>query len=213
MTKKLGGNMNFDKLKEAEEQFFAKYPEGWEAPELMAMGKKHNMEKIVAFTQTSFAKDRFDDPEMIVENMAKLVSKSTMVSLFEKPKFRDYTRSIPLGEKEALANGLFELLHGDQETGFNLLVEILAHEKLAKWTLVTVFGAYYDSEVEVFIKPTTTKNVINHFEIEDIIYKPKPTYEFYKKYREYINTMKDKADKRLYTSNAAFLGFLMLTCF
>lgn len=205
--------MNFDKLKEAEELFFTKYPDGWTSPELMAIGKKHKMEKIVDFTQTSFAKDKFDDPDMIIENMAKLVSKSSMVSIFEKPKFRDFTKTISIEEKDGMSQSLFEILHGNQEPGFEMMVEILDQTKLAKWTLVTVFGAYFDPEVEVFIKPTTTKNIIQYFGIDDIIYKPKPTYEFYKRYKEYINDMKSKVDERLYTSNAAFLGFLMMTCF
>lgn len=170
------------------------------------------MEKIVAFAQESFAKDKFENPDTIIENMAKLVSKSTMVSLFEKPKFRDYVRSIPLSQKDFLAHALFEFLHGNQEVGFNMLIDVLEEEKLAKWTMVTVFGAYFNPEVEVFIKPTTTKGVLEYFEISDITYNPKPTWEFYQKYRTYINELKDKADKRLYTSNAAFLGFLMMTC-
>lgn len=204
--------MNYKKLKEAEAQFFAKYPDGWDSPELMAIGKKHNMEKIVAFSTDSFAADKFNNPETIVENMAKLVSKSTMVSLFEKPKFRDFTKSISVEEKDGLSHGLYEFLHGNQQLGFEMIVEILEMAKLAKWTLVTPFGAYFNPEFEVFIKPTTTKNMIKHFEIDDILYKPKPTWDFYQKYRDYINTMKDRADKRLYTSNAAFLGFLMMTC-
>ncbi|MBN2281644.1 MAG: hypothetical protein JXQ65_13765 [Candidatus Marinimicrobia bacterium] len=204
--------MNLKKLREAEAQFFAKYPEGWESPELMAIGKKHNMEKIVAFTQASFAKDQFNNPDLIVDNMAKLVSKSTMVSLFEKPKFKDFTRFIAVEAKDGLSHGLYEFLHGNQPVGFEMMVEILEQMSLAKWTLVTVFGAYYSPEVELFIKPTTTKNVLTYFEIRDLIYNPKPNWEFYQKYRDYINELKDKADKRLFTSNAAFLGFLMMTC-
>ncbi|MFP4547383.1 MAG: hypothetical protein ACLFQM_04575 [Fidelibacterota bacterium] len=204
--------MNFEKLKEAEAQFFAKYPDGWNSPELMAIGKKHKMGKIVAFTQENFAKEKFENPDTIVENMAKLISKSTMVSLFEKPKFRDFTKSMAVEQKDGLAHGLYEFLHGNQAIGFEMIVEILADVKLAKWTLVTVYGAYFDPEVEVFVKPTTTKNVLKHFEIDDIVYQPRPTYDFYKRYRDYINEMKNKADDRLYTSNAAFLGFLMMTC-
>lgn len=204
--------MNLDKLKAAEAQFFAKYPDGWNDPELIAIGKKHKMEKFVAFARESFAGDRFDRPDKVVENMAKLVSKSTMVSLFEKPKFRDFTKSMAVEQKDGLAHGLYEFLHGNQQMGFEMMVEILAEVKLAKWTLVTVYGAYFDPEVEVFVKPTTTKNMLKHFEINDIVYKPRPSWEFYSKYRDYINELKDKADDRLYTSNAAFLGFLMMTC-
>lgn len=202
--------MNIEKLKEAEKMFMARYPGGFAAPEMIEIGKKHKMGKMVEFAQTNFAEERFADPELMVTKMAGIVSKSSMVSLFEKPKFRDYTKSLNSIEKKALAYALKELLHGNEAEGFESMVDILGQVKLAKWTLMTVFGAYYSPEKEVFIKPTTTKNVIAQFELKGIQYKPKPSYEFYRKYRDYINEMKTHVDKSLSPSNAAFSGFLMM---
>jgi len=201
--------MNLDKLLEAQNMFMDLYPDGFSSPEMLKIAKKHKMEKFIAFATDAFAKEKFNDPEAIVNSMIQMVSKSTMVSLFEKPKFRDSVKAFNDLEKEMLSNSLFEMLHGNQESGFDSMIEILDQVKLAKWTLVTVFGAYFAPNSEVFIKPTTTKNVISHFELDDVEYKPRPTYAFYKKYRDHINEMKTKVDPTLSPSNAAFLGFLM----
>jgi len=202
--------MNIIKLKEAEQIFMARYPEGFADPEMLAISKKHKMEKMIELAQTGFSPEKFKDPEFIVNRMAEIVTKSSMVSIFEKPKFRDYTKSLSKNDQKELASALGEMLHGEQEQGFEALVHILARAKLEKWTIVTVFGACYSPKEEVFVKPTTTKNTIAHFELEGLEYKPRPSYAFYKKYRSYINTMKREVDKSLSPSNAAFTGFLMM---
>ncbi|MFT5692431.1 MAG: hypothetical protein ACI92E_001765, partial [Oceanicoccus sp.] len=95
--------------------------------------------------------------------------------------------------------------------GFEAMVDLLKTAKLAKWSLVTIIPAYYAPNKEVFVKPTTAKNILNYFEITDPVYKPAPTWDFYKKYRTLINEAKTKVDKSLSPSNAAFSGFLMMT--
>ncbi len=202
--------MNLDVLHKAEESFFAQYPGGFNNPEMIAIGKKHKMEQMKKLATESFAKSNFTDPMTIVENTIKLVSRSSMVSVFEKPRFRDYVKSLRREEKEALAHALHELLHGTQEDGFALLQGILAREKLAKWTLMTVVPAYYRPQREVFIKPTTAKLVIDKLGL-DLVYKPTPSWAFYKGYRKAINEMKTKVDKSLSPSNPAFSGFLMMS--
>ena len=189
----------------------AEYPGGFGSPAMAAIGKKHNMSKMVEFTRASFAKRRFNDAEQIAEDMIKTVSRSSMVSMFEKPKFRDFVQRLDINEKHFLANALKRLLHGKQRTGFEALVELLLTEKLAKWSLVSIIPAYYAPDTEVFVKPTTAKGVIKHFEIENLEYKPRPSWEFYEGYRELINTSKQKVDASLSPSNAAFSGFLMMT--
>jgi hypothetical protein len=47
--------------------------------------------------------------------------------------------------------------------------------------------------------------------IENIVYKPKPTYDFYRKYRDIINNMKKEVSEQLSPDNAAFSGFLMMS--
>ena len=202
--------MNIELLKAAEGKFMSQYPGGFESEEMKAIGKKHRIDKMTALVHEVFAKEKFIFPEQIVEDMTKVISKSSMVSLFEKPKFRDFTRSLEPVRKEILAQGLYELLHGNQEKGFMQMLEVLIDGKLAKWSLVTIIPVYYYPNKEIFVKPTTTKNVIRVFELEDIVYKPRPSYEFYVKYKAYINEMKKHVNEFCKPNNPAFTGFLMM---
>lgn len=203
--------MNLKKLKQAEEAFFNRYPGGFENPEMMEIGKKHKMDKMIAFAQEGFVRRNFKLPDLIVDNMIKVVSRSSMVSLFEKPKFRDYANSLPPKSKQLLASGLEEILHGKEQQGFEALVDVLKNGKLAKWSLMTICQTYFRPEFDVFIKPTTAKGVIEYFELKNLQYKPTPSWSFYDGYRSVINEMKSKVDSSLSPSNAAFSGFLMVS--
>ena len=203
--------MNLKKLKQAEEAFFNRYPGGFENPEMMEIGKKHKMDKMIAFARDGFVRRNFKLPDLIVDNMIKVVSRSSMVSLFEKPKFRDYTNSLTPKNKQILASGLEEILHGKEQQGFETMVDVLKNGKLAKWSLMTICQTYFRPEFDVFIKPTTAKGVIEYFELKNLQYKPTPTWSFYDEYRSVINEMKSKVDTSLSPSNAAFSGFLMIT--
>lgn len=203
--------MNIVKLQLAEKRFLNLYPEGFNDPEMVEIGKKHKMHLRVEFCQTNFAVEKFNKPREIVENMVKAINRSSMVSLFEKPKFRDYVKTFDEMNTIALSESLKELLHGDQQAGFEQMVEILAEAKLAKWTLITIIPTYFNPTFEVFVKPTTVKNIIKNIKLDDIQYKPAPTYEFYAKYRDYINEMKKHVDESLSISNAQYSGFLMMS--
>ena len=203
--------MNIQRLKQLEHDFLARYPEGFDSPEMKEVVKRHKPDKMYKIAQKSFEDYKFDNPLFIIDKMIEVVRKSSMVSLFEKPKFRDYVKALEYDEKEALSDSLREFLHGDQEKGFEFMVDILGRVKLAKWTLTTVFGTYYKPTEEIFVKPTTTKNIINFLELDDLIYRPRPSYDFYKRYRTYIHEMKKQVDPSLSPSNAAFTGFLMFS--
>ncbi len=203
--------MNTKKLKEAEREFLKVYPGGFAHPEMQKIAKKHKPEQMTALAQAAFAEDAFGDPDGIVKSMIQVVTRSSMVSVFEKPRFRDYAKPLDSAAKKKMALALKELLHGRDADGFESLVEILKKRKLAKWPLVTVFPAYYRPKKEVFVKPTTAKGIIRYFELEGLEYDPTPTYAFYKKYRTLINRMKKEVDRSLSPSNAAFCGFLMMT--
>jgi len=203
--------MNIEKLKQAEASFLERYPGGFENPEMVAMGKKHKMEQMVSYTQESFQKENFRMPDLIVDRMVKVASRSSMVSVFEKPKFRDYALSLAPDHKRQLSDGLFAVCYGNEQQGFEEMVDFLAEGKLAKWTLMTVCQAYFRPDFEVFIKPTTAKGVIQTFELENLQYKPRPSWAFYNQYRQAINQMKSLLDPALSPSNAAFSGFLMMS--
>jgi len=203
--------MNIRKLKQAEKAFFKLYPGGFNHPEMVALGRKHNMDKMIALTQESCAKKNFKTPEMIIANMIKVISRSSMVSLFEKPKFRDFANSLYPQDRDLLVNGLKKMLYGKPQQGFEMMLEVLKLGKLAKWSLITICPTYFRPQTEVFVKPTTVKGVIEFFELKSLQYNPTPTWAFYNEYRDVINNMKSKVDPGLSPYNAAFSGFLMMS--
>ena len=201
--------MNLKKLKQAEVEFFNRYPGGFANPEMIALRKKHKLEKMIELTQDCFAKRNFRLPDLIVENMIKVITRSSLISVFEKPKFRDFARSLPSEGRKMLTGGLQELLHGNEQFGFETMLEVSKSGRLAKWSLMTICPAYYRPQVEVFVKPTTAKGIIETLELKNLQYKPAPTWAFYNEYRAEINEMKSKVDASLSPYNVAFTGFLM----
>jgi len=206
--------MNIQKLHDAEAQFFARYPGGFEDPQLVEIVKKHKIEKMHKLATESFAPEKFEDIDQIVLAMSKVVTQSSMVSIFEKPKFRDMSKAIDRADREYLALGLKALLYGDDATqarGFIEMASVLADYKIAKWPLLTVYGVYMKPEDEVFIKPTTVKAVIDFFELEGLKYNSTPTFEFYKAYRQQFLAMKAQTKLLTHLENGAFSGFLMMS--
>jgi len=128
--------MNLKKLKQAEEAFLKKYPGGFNNPEMVAIGKKHRMDKMIIMTQEGFSKVNFKASETIIENMIRIISRSSMVSVFEKPKFKDLVNSLMLQEREAFVSGLKERLYGKEQQGFEIMLDVLKSGKLAKWSLL-----------------------------------------------------------------------------
>lgn len=203
--------MNRAKLMEAEDRFFRQYPGGFSNPQMLEIAKKHKAEKMNKLAQESFLISQFENPGIIVESMNKIISRSSMISVFEKPKFKDLVKAMNGNEKERMSDGLKEFLHGDQRCGFEMILDLLGEYKLAKWPLLTIYPVYYRSNVEVFVKPTSAKLIIEYFELEGLKYNSKPTFEFYCAYRDQINQMKMEVDTSLQADNAAFCGFLMFS--
>jgi len=203
--------MNIDALLQAETHFFQRYPGGFADPELLVTLKKHRVEKMVAQTQDAFVQSAFENTEEVLQNWIKTVSRSSMVSLFEKPKFKDCINSLSTQDKKLAVEGLYEQLHGDAELGLTTLVTLFARHKMAKWSLLSLVPAYYRPSVEVFVKPTTAKGVIAHFELPGLVYHSRPSWAFYQAYRAEISAMKELVDINLSPNNAAFSGFLMMS--
>ena len=204
--------MNLGRLRQAEAAFLHRYPGGFANPELVATRvKKHKPDQMIALAQESFSKGSFKLPDLIVQNMIKLISRSSIISVFEKPRFRDFANTLPPQEREFLTGGMQELLHGNEQTGFEMMLDLLKSGKLAKWSLMTVCQTYFHPHRDVFIKPTTVKGVIDFFELENLHYKPTPSWNFYEAYRSAFYEMKSKVDQSLSPTNAAFSGFLWMT--
>ena len=199
--------MNLDKLMLAKKLFLDRYPGGFEDPQMDEIRKKHKPEKMHSMAREYFAQECFDNTDALLENMVKVVTRSSMVSVFEKPRFREFSKLAAGDEKTMLVMGLKNMLHGNHELGFNMMVDILQPHKLAKWTLVTICPYYYYPEKEVFIKPTTAKGAISFFELEGLEYKALPYYEFYTGYKRAIDKMKKLV--KLTNDNAAVGGFIM----
>ena len=204
--------MNLEKLKQAERAFLQRFPGGFDNPEMIATRvKKHKPDQMIALARESFARENFRSPDLIVQNMVKLINRSSVISVFEKPRFRDFANALPSQEREFLSRGMQELLYGDEQTGFEMVLDLLKSGKVAKWSLMTVCQTYFHPQRDVFIKPTTVKGVIAHFELEGLHYKPTPSWAFYEAYRFAFYAMKSKVDPSLSPTNAAFSGFLWMT--
>lgn len=203
--------MNLRKLREAEGLFLERYPGGFDSQEMKAIAKKHNVDRLAEFAAESLAPERFRHRGKVLEDIVRIVSRSSMVSMFEKPKFRDYVNGLARDDRAFLADGFEQLLHGDQAAGFEQVADVLREGRLAKWSLMTVCPFYHHPQTEVFVKPTTTKNVIRQFELDGLVYRPQPTWAFYEAYRDAIKTMKSRVNPSLSPNNAAFTGFLMMT--
>lgn len=203
--------MNLHRLHEAESLFLLRYPGGFANEEMQAVAKKHNVGRLVETAAERLAPERFRRPGRVLDDIVTIVARSSMVSLFEKPRFRDHVNGMTRAARAELAEAYRLLLHGDAARGFAAVVDTLAEGRLAKWTLATVCPFYYRPNTEVFVKPTTTKNIIRRFELEGLVYNPRPDWDFYAAYRDAIHAMKAMVDPALAPNNAAFTGFLMMS--
>jgi len=202
--------MNYKKLKSLELNFLAIHKEGFDSYEMKQIGKKHNVTKVEKFVKDVCSKENLLENCNAIDDIVKIVTKSSMVSVFEKMKFRDLVKELNQIERQLIVEAIYENIHKDEEKGFKDLYNLLEPYKLAKWPLITVFRAYYNLNYDVFIKPTTVKKVIKYLELDDLLYNSKPSYDFYDKYRTYINEMKMKVSETLRPNNPAFSGFLMI---
>lgn len=203
--------MNLDKLLETESEFLQEYPLGFNSETLKPIAKKHKFPQMVDFAHKTFTIANLVNNEKTIDDIVKFVTRSSMVSVFEKVRFKDAIKSMNQTEKGNLIVAIKELFYGDEEAGFNIMVEVLRTYKVAKWPIITSFRCYFFPTTDLLIKPTTVKGVINKFELEGCIYNSKPTFEFYQSYRKEIQSMAKQCDASLSPSLAAFSGFLMFT--
>lgn len=204
--------MNLDKLKQAQDVFLAKYPGGFANPDLMAIrNRKHRPDQMIALARQSFSRAHFMNPEQIVHSMLNLITRSSIVSVFEKARFRDFVLALWPRQIDLLSSGLEELLYEDERSGFDRVLASLEEGKLAKWTLMTVCQTYFHPQRDVFIKPTTVKGVIEYFELQGLSYRPGPSWSFYEAYRSAFHEMKSHVDPSLAPTNPAFSGFLLMS--
>lgn len=202
--------MNRGRLLQAEADFLSQYPAGFDDPGLEHIKKKHNVDKLASFASEQLAKGRFNRPEHVVDTALKIVSRSSMVSRFEKPKFRDFVGCLNGAERAAFSNALELRLFGRaKKRGFEELVGMLQPHGLAQWSIVSVVPFYVHPQKEAFVKPTTAKGIITNLEIEGLQYRPLPTWEFYLGYQRLLREIAEAVSPSLSPNNAAVTGFLM----
>ncbi|MCP5202770.1 MAG: hypothetical protein H6992_01230 [Pseudomonadales bacterium] len=202
--------MNVLKLKQAEAAFLARYPDGFADAGLAEVRKKHNVDKLSDFARKNLTRTHFNKPQQVCETLERIISRSSMVSMFEKPRFRDFLRSLNKQEKEYLAMAFEKRLHGRaRRSGFDEIVAMLAHHKIAKWPVVSAVPYYFAPTREAFVKPTTARGIIAFLEVEGLQYQPLPTWEFYRGYLQLLGQVKKHVRPSLAPTYAALSGFLM----
>jgi hypothetical protein len=203
--------MNYEKLREAEANFLQAYPAGFADPALQPIRKKHNVDKLVEFTRENLTRVNCKRPQFIAETLLKIISRSSMISRFEKPRFREFLESLTSEDKTALAYALEQRLFGRKQQGFEALLGMHQHYKIAKWAVISAVPFYFAPRREVFVKPTTAKGILAFLEVEDLHYNATPSWEFYKGYQSLIADIKKHVSPSLSPSNAALTGFLMMS--
>ncbi len=202
--------MNIDKLKQAESNFMQRFPGGFDDPGMAYIKKKHDVDKLVVFAGDNLGRSSFNQPEKLADTILKIVSRSSMVSRFEKPRFRDFINALNTHEKQALADAMEKRLYGrSKRQGFEELLGMLAHHKLAKWSVISVVPFYFSPRTEAFVKPTTAKGILAYLEVEGLEYKPTPSWAFYQGYQKLLADIKKQVSPTLSPNNAALSGFLM----
>jgi hypothetical protein len=204
--------LNLKKLKQAEAEFLARYPGGFADPGLAPIMKKHNIGKLNEFARSNLTRSHFNRPEHIADTLVKVITRSSMVSMFEKPRFRDFVRSLNGHEREHLALAFEKRLHGRaKRAGFEEILGMLAHHKVAKWPLISAVPFYFAPKREAFVKPTTAKKIISYLEVDGLHYTPTPSWAFYSGYRKLLDQVKREVHPSLSGNYAALSGFLMTT--
>lgn len=207
-----GSSMDFHKLKEAEAAFLQRFPGGFADPDMAHIKKSHNVDKLAEYTKANLTRTICHQPQALADVLLTIVSRSSMVSRFEKPKFRDFLNSLDSNDKERLARAFEERLYGrNKQRGFEEICDMLAYFKLARWSVISAVPFYLAPTREAFVKPTTAKNIIKYLGVDDLHYHPTPTWEFYKGYQKLIREIKKEVNSSLTPNNAALTGFLMVS--
>ncbi len=202
--------MDLARLKRLEADFLDRYPGGFAHPDMQAIVAKHRKGKMEAEAQERFAPEGFGNAAAVCDAFARLCGRSSVLSVFEKPRLREAVAGFAPPETAGFAEALQQRLHGDARAGFEAMVRILAPHGLAKWPVISVLPAYFRPQDEVFVKPTGAKAVVAAMGLP-LSYRPRPDWDFYQGYRDAFMTMIAACDPSLSPSTLAFGGFLMMS--
>ena len=203
--------MNKTLLRQLETKFYDRYPEGWESEELKPILKKHRVGKMEELAKQVLSLESLNRELESCDNIVKLIAKSSLVSVFEKVRFKNLMNEMEDLFKRDFVDSVRVMLHEDEEAGFTRLVGLLAPYQLAKWPIITVLLTYFEPQKNVFVKPTTVKQIISLLELEGLVYTSKVNYAFYEQYRTAFLAMTSLVNPELSVTNGHFSGFLMMT--
>lgn len=204
-------HMNRERLAEAQANFLQLYPAGFADPAIAPLRKKHNVGQLVEFTRQNLTRASCNRPHFVAETLLKIVSRSSMVSRFEKPPFREFLGALSPDGKQALAYALEQRLFGRKQRGFEEILGMLSRHKIAKWAVISAVPFYHSPRREVFVKPTTAKGILAFLEVDDLHYTAKPSWDFYRGFQRLLAEVRRQVSPSLSPSNAALSGFLMMS--
>ncbi|MCH9671320.1 MAG: hypothetical protein K0U93_07720 [Gammaproteobacteria bacterium] len=203
--------MNREKLRLAQANFLQQYPKGFADPAMQSIRKKHNVDRLVEFAQQNLTKAHFNQPEFICDTLWKIISRSSMVSRFEKPPFKNFLGALSSHEKKDFAYAMEQRLFGRKQMGFELILGMLSPHKIAKWAVITAVPFYVAPRREVFVKPTTAKGILKFLEVDKPQYHATPSWTFYRGYQQLLAEIRREVPSNLSPNNAALSGFLMMS--
>lgn len=190
-------------MNEVDFAFLQKFPDGLNDELWIDMGKKHKTIKITEKLNDQLSKQNFKmlitkkDYQTICDLSLKLLRQSTMISVFEKVAFANYLAHDDI--KKDFSLSLFDFMYKFGEDSFkNFVLTLARHKKekncnACKWTVVTFFKAYQDTNNYIFVKPTSIKAISNALHTE-IGYTPYPNYETYMKAYNMVKEYRDNSD-------------------
>lgn len=181
-----------------DKMFLQIFPLGLNDDHFTQLAKKHkSSDKILEMVkQIDLKQFDSDSPTVIRQNIAtitKLVTKSTMISTFEKLAFKNYMQNASY--HALFLKSLKELIMHNNEDQFNDFVDVLSLQKneynanIAKWPIISFFLLYFNPNQEVLVKPTTIKKLA-HFLNYEIDYKPLPNFHTYALIRDMVMAYK-----------------------
>ncbi|WP_174874987.1 hypothetical protein [Vogesella oryzae] len=178
-----------DRYQQIDADFLARFPQGLQDADWLALGKKHrSIDGVIRLCREALAAPLLraaidsGNTAAVIDSCRQIVSRCTTVSTFEKIAFRNYLNFSDVHRPFVAA--LYALLYRFDETSFADFVEVLQlcrhdhNANPAKWPLVTCFLAYSDPQTHVCIKPTTIKKLAARLGV-DIGYQSLPNFDTY----------------------------------
>lgn len=194
--------------KEIIKKFKILYPNGFEDEKWKEGEKKYKVEKINSFVDNNISKKIFENyintnqTGKIIELIEKIISLSSVVSVFEKIAFRNFINEANNKIIDSFAILLNNMLYGkDFEENFDSFSDFLVSNKylgkntnIAKWTLVTSILAHIKRNEEVLIKPNTAKYISKILQ-KPFYYISVPNIITYNDYKKIVMEFKNELEK------------------